>query len=545
MEQTTLNKHKKFLSIFLAVMLILQVSVVSANEIDQPDQPNETTNTAEIPNSSSVLPTEEYTATTTSSEIPTDQPVGSEEVPASQSEEVKPTTQPVEQPTPPIEEKEVIPSYINGNGKVIETTPYYLSTSKGFVKVGTLEKGVILSPTRITTNYFIVTASSKSFYIPRTALTSTKEKVNLETNIQGTFPRNIIAEVDAKFYDKAGNVRGTIAKGEQVKLHMVSGGQGVIERFGKRVYVNLKDFHHTNQVIPLKNISYKEMEYYLKVFSYMYPEFTKLEKIGSSVQGRTLYALKVGTGSKEILMDASMHAREHMTTNVLLEMIDEYTLNYLNGTKFNSMNVKTILDRVSIWFVPMMNPDGVTLVQSKANASATTKKINNGSTNYSRWKANIIGVDLNRNFDSGWAKKASAKAPSYKNYKGPKAFSEPESQALRSFVAKHKFKSYISYHSSGSILYYYNHQKSTQLKRDLSVVKMINNVTGYRIMPPTGEVGSGASTDWFILNYKMPAITVEIAPYSGETVVPLKHWDIVWKKNKTIGLLSANEANSR
>ncbi len=512
MELSTLNKRKRYLTVLLAVSLVFQVSAVSANEIEQPSTEDLVTTT---PETSIVITTEE-------------QQDAEQETPA--------------ETVPP---EEATPLYISGNGKVIQATPYYLSSSKGFVKVGTLEEGVILSPTRVTANYFIITASNKSFYIPKTALTSTKEKPNLEAHIKGNFPRNIVAETDAIFEDKAGNVLGTIAKGEQVKLHMVSGGRGVIERFGKRVYVNLREFHHTNQVVPQKNISYKEMEYYLKVFSYMYPEFTKLEKIGSSVEGRTLYALKVGNGSKEILMDASMHAREHMTTNVLLEMIDEYTYHYLKGTKFNSMNVKTILDRVSIWFVPMMNPDGVTLVQSKANASIATKKLNNGSTNYNRWKANIRGVDLNRNFDGGWAKKTSTKAPSYKNYKGPKAFSEPESQALRSFVAKHKFKSYISYHSSGSILYYYNYQKSTALKRDLSVAKMINNVTGYRIMPPTGETGSGASTDWFIMNYKMPGITVEIAPYVGETVVPLKYWDSVWKKNKTIGLLSANEANSR
>ncbi|RKJ39497.1 peptidase M14, partial [Butyricicoccus sp. 1XD8-22] len=102
--------------------------------------------------------------------------------------------------------------------------------------------------------------------------------------------------------------------------------------------------------------------------------------------------------------------------------------------------------------VPMMNPDGVTLVRTKANATAATKLLNNGSVNYNRWKANIRGVDLNRNFDGGWITRASTKYASYKNYKGTKAFSEPESRALRDFVAKHQFKSYISYHSSGSVL---------------------------------------------------------------------------------------------
>lgn len=544
MELITLNNYKAILSIFLVFILIFQVSIVSASEIEK------STNSAEV-TSSVGLTDEQLNPEIIIDDVSEEQPNKAETsgIPSDQllneANEENTYTQPEEEQSLPPEVKEVISPYINGNGKVIQTTPYYLSSSKGFEKAGTLEKGTILSPTKVTANYFIVTANKKSFYIPRTALTSTDEETNLEAHIQGNFPRSIVAEIDAPFEDKAGNILGTVAKGEQVNLHMINGSRGVIERFGKRVYVNLVDFYHTNQVEPKKNISYKEMEYYLKVFSNMYPEFTELVKIGSSVQGRALYALKVGTGSKEILMDASLHAREHMTTNVLLEMIDEYTYHYLKGKKFSSMNVKTILSRVSIWFVPMMNPDGVTLVQTRVNASSTTKKLNNGSSNYNRWKANIRGIDLNRNFDGGWEKKASAASPSYKNYKGAKAFSEPESQALRNFVAQHHFKSYISYHSSGSILYYYHYQKSTALTRDLSVAKMIGKATGYKIMSPTGEAGSGASTDWFIMNYRMPGITIEIAPYGGETVVPLKYWDSVWKKNKTIGLLAANEANSR
>ncbi len=536
-------KNKKRLSIFLATALVLsQFSVVSANEeisLDEENAVNE-----ELPVINQEL---DSTINETQPTESTEQPPNEAEEITVPTEEDGGTSEPSEpsdvEPLPELEPE--ISPYTNGNGKVIKTTPYYFVSSGVFKEVGTLEEGVVITPTRVTTNYLIVKAGSKYFYIPRDAFTSTDEKSNLEAHIQGSFPRTIVAEKDSPITDKAGNSIGTIVKGEQVKLHMVTGGRGVIELLGKRVYVDLSNFQHLDQVMPKKNITYKEMEYYLKVFSYMYPEFTELVKIGTSVQGRTLYALKVGTGKKEILMDASMHAREHMTTNVLLEMIDQYTYHYVKGTKFNGYQVKTLLDQVSIWFVPMMNPDGVTLVQTKENASASTKKLNNGNTNYNRWKANIRGVDLNRNFDGGWATKATAKAPSYKNYKGTKAFSEPESQALRNFVAKHKFKSYISYHSSGSVLYYYHHQKGTQLTRDLSVAKMISKVTGYRVLPPTGETGSGASTDWFIMNYKMPGITVEIAPAVGETVVSLKYWDSVWKKHQTIGLLAANEANKR
>ncbi|BDH60476.1 hypothetical protein MTP04_06060 [Lysinibacillus sp. PLM2] len=540
-----MNFHKRSLSILLATSLISsQASIVSASETNDEYK-------GEINSSFSTITSEIFQSGIAENEAPAENQTTIDDILKDEAvdqngdtESQNPTNNEEEtQVTTEIEES--VSPYIEGNGKVVQSTPYYFSTPNGFVKVGTIEEGVILKPTRVSTNYFIINAGNKVYYIPRTAFTSTKEKTNIESHLQGSFPRTIVAENDAEFKDKSGNVLGSIAKGQQVKLHMVNGGRGVIELFGKRVYVDLSDFKHINQVLPKKNISYKEMEYHIKVFSYMYPEFSKLEKIGASVEGRPLYALKIGNGKEEIIMDASMHAREHMTTNVLLEMIDEYTYAYINEKKYGTYNVKALLDKVSIWYVPMMNPDGVTLVQTKANSTAATKLLNKGSVNYNRWKANIRGVDLNRNFDGGWITKASTKYASYKNYKGTKAFSEPESRALRDFVAKHKFKSYISYHSSGSVLYYFHHQTSTQLKRDLALANSIKKETGYSIMPPTGETGSGASTDWFIMNYKMPGITVEIAPFQGETVVSLKYWDSIWKKNKTVGLLAATEASLR
>lgn len=547
-----MNIQKRGFLIFLASVLIVSpLSAVSANELEEApaseqqtvvandgqteeesvDEVMDTTseNAQELRTDQNSIPQLEDSLNETNSQL-------TETTPVESSEEAEQA---------PVTKEEMVLPYTAGKGKIIQSTPYYSSSSKGLIQAGALEVGLILFPTKVTKNYFIVTSNNISYYIPKSALTSTTEIVTLEKHIKGNYARDIVAEKNVPFTDKAGNVLGTIAKGQKVKLHMVNGGKGVIELFGKRVYVSLNHFNHTNQVLPEKNISHHEMEYHLKVFSYMYPEFTELVQIGSSVEGRKIYALKVGKGEKEILMDASMHAREHMTTNVLLEMIDTYTYHYLKGTKFSSYNVRSVLNDVSIWFVPMMNPDAVTLVQSKANATPTTKKLNNGSTNYNRWKSNIRGVDLNHNFSIGWDELVTVNKPSYKFYKGPKAFSEPESRALRDFMAKHPFKSYISYHSSGQVLYYFNFQNAANLKRDRALAKEIYNVTGYSLMPPSGRTASGVSADYFISTYKKPGITVEIAPYGGESVVPLKYWNNVWKKNKTIGLLAASEASLR
>nr|WP_106783289.1 M14 family zinc carboxypeptidase [Lysinibacillus timonensis] len=356
---------------------------------------------------------------------------------------------------------------------------------------------------------------------------------------------NLISKTDSLMMGKGAQIIGIIPKGKEVTLKTIIGNLGIIDFKGMRGIIKLSDFVHKNLVNPKKNIGYTEMENLIILFSNLYPQFTELVRFGTSVEGRTLYALKVGNGKKEILIDASVHAREHITTNVLLEMIDLYTMAYAENSKFDGYNVKAILDNVSIWFVPMMNPDGVTLVQSKSNFSLGTLILNDGSTNFNRWKANIRGTDLNRNFDGGWTTKDSSLSPAYKDYKGEKPFSEPESTALRDYISKRNIKSYISYHSSGAVLYYYHHQKGDDLKRDLALVHKLSKVTGYSIMAPTGESGSGASADWFIMTYQLPGITVEIGPPVEESVVPLKYWDSIWKENKKVGLVAAIEAASR
>lgn len=342
-------------------------------------------------------------------------------------------------------------------------------------------------------------------------------------------------------YALNGTKVGAINAGQKLTIVSINGETGYTYFANIPVKFPLTSIYHTNLVDSSKMIPYETMVNNLKTIHALYPSFTKLEVIGKTVEGKDIYALKVGNGSREIFMDASMHAREYMTTNVIMEMIDEYTHAYTRNIAFDNYQVKSLLDKTSIWFVPMVNIDGVTLVQKGVNATAYKNSIirMNGSSNVARWKANIRGVDLNVNFDGNWAAAATVKAPTWRNFKGYSVFSEPESRAIRDFVKKHNFQAYISYHSSGNLLYYWNWQNSANKLRDLTFANTIAQKTGYSIMSPLYKVGSGSSADWFIRTYKKPGITMEISPYVGDQPVPFKNWSDVWNRNKSIGLLSA------
>lgn len=70
------------------------------------------------------------------------------------------------------------------------------------------------------------------------------------------------------------------------------------------------------------------------------------------------------------------------------------------------------------------------------------------------------GVDLNRNYGYQWGYDniGSSPTPSSETYRGPSAFSEPETQALRNFFLAHDFKTAMTIHTYGNqYLYAYGY----------------------------------------------------------------------------------------
>lgn len=358
----------------------------------------------------------------------------------------------------------------------------------------------------------------------------------------GKYPVQVVAKKNTELKDEHGKVLKTVVKGEKLLLQAINGKSGVVNYSSQSAFLPLTDIHYIQLVDGSKTIPYDEVASKLKLVSLMYPSLTKLMEIGKSVEGRPLYSLKVGTGKKEVLMDASFHGREHMTTNVLMEMIDTYLKAYVNGTKFENYDVKKILSEVSIVFVPMVNPDGVTLAQGgKVKTSMTKlKAMNNNSNDFKRWKANINGVDLNRQFNVNWHLIKTTK-PSFKEYKGKAPNTQPEALAIKRLIDRGNHLAYISYHSSGQIIYW--SQTKTNFSRTKKLVKAVSLITDYKMMPVTKKNEPiAASEDYFTKVKDRPAMTVEIAPFAGEAPVPLISWHNVWKQNKAVGLYVANEA---
>lgn len=217
--------------------------------------------------------------------------------------------------------------------------------------------------------------------------------------------------------------------------------------------------------------------------------------VGKSAEGRDLFALLVGTHTRPVgIATYAMHAREWVTAYLAMQ------------------HVRRGLVTGAVWIVPLVNPDGALLVQEGAEAVRGEERerlcVMNGGTDFSLWKANARGVDLNVNWDAKWGTGAqNVRFPAPANYIGPAPCSEPETRALRDFTLQVRPDFTLSYHTKGEVVYWHFHQPPLRARRDRRLAEVLSRVTGYPLAEARGS--AGGYKDWCVEKLKIPAFTVE------------------------------------
>ena len=295
-----------------------------------------------------------------------------------------------------------------------------------------------------------------------------------------------------------------------------------------------------------KPYSYECLQQDLKQINKKYREHIEIKTIGKTHFGREIWGVKLGEGKTNIVLIGAHHGREWLTSALLMNMLEGYAEAYQRGKRIGFRSTD-ILNQVSIWFIPMLNPDGVTIQQNNLKSFSPDYQkqllqMNEGSRNLKRWKANGIGVDLNRQYPAGWRRLNQEQSnPSYAFYKGKKPLESKEVIALTNFIREIKPSIAVAYHTAGREIFW-NYKNGRHLKRDYKVAKKVSRLTNYKLAKPDPEAFGGGFTDWFITTYHRPAMTIEISYLVGETSPPLSVFNTEWKRNKYVGLLLAKEA---
>jgi len=257
-----------------------------------------------------------------------------------------------------------------------------------------------------------------------------------------------------------------------------------------------------------------------------YEKTFSVKCLGYTNFGRKIFAVEkvLNENFATAIFVGSTHGREHLSTDLLCRMIDDGLFDEIKD--FN------------LAFVLMINPDGVELcfngvfsVPEKYRDFVV--KINGENLDFSMWKANGLGEDINNNFDANFGTNVHAFKPSSSGFIGEFAESVKETKILADYTLKKKAFIAISYHLKGEEIYFNFFQSGRRLKRDKLIAKRFARSTGYKIKN-VEKLSSGGYKDWCVQRLKIPALTIELGSDKLSHPVSAKYLDDIYLHHKSV-----------
>lgn len=231
-------------------------------------------------------------------------------------------------------------------------------------------------------------------------------------------PNDTLFKIAQSFSTSVDNI---ILANPNKNLSVIYPGQIIVVPFGEIVPT---DISYTSEVLNIN----------VRALKVIYP-FIETGFIGTSVLGEEIPYVKIGNGQKEVFYNGSFHANEWITSVVLMKFIENYCSAIRSGGTIYGFDARTLFDSVSIYIVPMVNPDGVNLVtgyiEDDFPAFLKAKRIASNFPDIpfpSGWKANLNGVDLNLQYPAEWERARQIKfeqgfnKPAPRDYVGLRSF---------------------------------------------------------------------------------------------------------------------------
>jgi murein tripeptide amidase MpaA len=260
-------------------------------------------------------------------------------------------------------------------------------------------------------------------------------------------------------------------------------------------------------------LRYEQIVAQYEIWRAQYPYLIQRQQIGTTWNGQAVWVYKLHYPSsipntKIVTLQCGIHAREWISPPVGMYIFEQM----LRGC-LNSAQGFFLLSTFELDVVPSMNPDGYIFSWDSDRYWRKNRRNNGGG---------VYGVDLNRNYSKAWGGQGSSGSPSSETYRGPSAFSEPETRAIRDYMASRTGHSgFIDYHSyAQKILYPWSY--TTNPAPTASLLDSIANSYRIALINSGGAtytsgqasvilyIASGTSKDWAYDLYGIPAFTVEM-----------------------------------
>ncbi|NDI35517.1 M14 family zinc carboxypeptidase [Chengkuizengella sediminis] len=258
-----------------------------------------------------------------------------------------------------------------------------------------------------------------------------------------------------------------------------------------------------------------------------HPNILEKFSIGQTYEGRDLWVVKISDNPSvdedeaEVLYVGLHHAREHLTVEMTLYLMDLFTDQY--GT---DAEITNLVDNREIYLVFNLNADGgeYDVRNGSYDFWRKNRQINSGSS--------YVGTDLNRNYGYNWGCcGGSSGNTSSDTYRGSSPFSAPETNALKNFVesriidGKMQITTAVSFHTYGELILYPYGYTYTDVPSDMTqddhdvMVTLANqmaNMNGYTPQQSSElYITDGDMTDWTYGEHKIMSFTYEMYPTSS------------------------------
>lgn len=224
------------------------------------------------------------------------------------------------------------------------------------------------------------------------------------------------------------------------------------------------------------------------------------QKIGTSVEGRSIDAYTYGTGDKELVFVGGVHGGYEWNSVLLAYEFMDYF----------QAHEKEIPSNLRITIIPSANPDGLYKVIGKegrftlADAPAADDGTGKG-------RFNAHNVDLNRNFACKWQATSTWRSKTVSA--GTEAFSEPEAQAIRDYATSHAPAAFVFWHSQSNAVYASECEKGI-LPETLAIMKAYSGAAGYKAVDSFDAYPVTGDAEGWLASINIPAITVELATHA-------------------------------
>lgn len=269
--------------------------------------------------------------------------------------------------------------------------------------------------------------------------------------------------------------------------------------------------------------TYLEVWQQAKALADAHPDIARRFSLGTSYQGRQLWALKISDNvgvdeaEPEVLYDGGTHSDEHMGVEMALQIAHWLIDGYGHDTR-----ITNIVNGREIWVLLNVNPDG------------SEYDIANGHFHF--WRKNrqptpgtgYIGTDLNRNYGYKWGGGGRTSSnPAAITYRGPHAFSAPETQLVRDFLAsrvvdgRQQIRAHITFHEAGRLVmwpygYTYANVPGDMTTTDHNALVHIGKVmaasNGYKPEQASDlYISSGTTRDYAYGTYRIFSYTFELS----------------------------------